>query len=409
MAGLTVTVYDHSYNVLGFVNNYATCTVEFRARDKAAGILVMAYHKADGTPEPMAMRVMSADTDVVPITVQVGARRWSGRVTHAVSAGASGAKVVTATMESDYGYLAAILAWPQPAFGIGAQIPSHDVKLGACETQVKSYIQTNAVNRLHLPVAVVPAPSPDPSAFVSMSARMTPIDKLVSASLQVANLGLSVAVWLPGDPQPPGLVLTTPTLVVDCIHPADKSFIVWDDRLGHVDTATTTVTATLSTTAITGGKFNSWLDTVFPSLPRDAFLAFDDITDVATQNRQGPFVYQETFTSAGAGAFSVDAGIAALTKLNSDKGKRVVVATVADGAPWTFGVDYNETDTVGVHVDGVDFRQTVTLVAVTDDRANGLRITPTVGDAATHEDPTVQLYNRINDLISNIQSLTLGA
>jgi hypothetical protein len=407
--GFSVAVYDNAYNLLGFVSDYASCSVEFRDHDISAGTLVV-----DGN-RPMSARLMQASDDTVPVTVQVGTRRWSGRVAQAVSTGATGEKVVTATLESDYAYLHTMLAWPQPGLGIGAQIPSHDVRLGACETQVKAYISAAAA-RMNVPVAVVHPPSPDPSAFVSMSARMTPIDTLISASLTTARMGMSVRMWLPKDPltgvpdpQPPGLTLSAPTLVVDMIRAQNKDYIQWDDRLGHIITATTTVKAARSAIAITGGKSNSWLDNTFPALPRDAFLAFDQVADGNRLTALGPFAYRETFTSAGAGAFSVDAGIAAATQLHKDRGTKAVVATVADGAPWSFGTDYNEADIVGLHVDGVDYRQNVTLVTCAHDRSNGVSITPTVGDTTIQEDPIVQLYNRVKELFAVIATFTLGA
>jgi len=403
MPGMEVTVYDKYGASLGYLNNYQACDVEFWQRQKGAGQLVV--DRSLG----LAERLMQAGDEVVPVTVGVNNRLWTGTVDTAISDGPTGAKKVTATLASDFSWLAGLDAWPDPGSPIGVQLFTHDVRNGACETAVKGYIRDNVARMGNVPVAVVPTPSPDLSAFVSMSARMTPIPALIDASLKVANLGLTVTLWRPTDPQPPGLTLSTPTLVVDVTHPQDKSYVVWDDRLGHIDKASTAVKATRTTAAISGGKGNAWLETTFPALPKDAFLAFDYYVDTDLVTKSGPFVRREGFTSVGAGAFTVDSRLASLAKIAADRGSTSVVATIADDAPWRFGRDYNEGDLVGVHVDGKDFRQQVSMVKVTDDRANGLRVVPTIGDPRTGEDPIVTVYNRIKDLIANIQSLTLGA
>jgi len=399
--GLTVKVFSKRYELLGFCNDYKSCKVEFVPIGVGAGSLVI-----DGA-HPLAAAITAADETTIPVTVATENRRWSGRVATFDEAGPSGSTTVTATLESDYAYLHGILGWPNTLLPIGAQTPSHDVQVGPCETIVKHYIRENAA-RMGLPLVVLPAPSSDPSAWMSLSARMTPDDELIKDVLKRANLGLSVAIWLPNDPQPAGLSLTTPTLVVNTITGADKGYVAWDDRLGHISTATTSGKTARSTTAISGGKQNGFLDAAVPAMWKDVFLAFDSYTDMPLLDAMGPFAYKEAFTSVGSGAFTADARLASLAQIAKDRGSRAVTITVADGAPWKFGIDYNEQDVVGAHVNGRDYRQTVTAVTVADDD-KGLAITPTIGDTTGHDDPIVAAFNQIKELFANLAQWTLGS
>jgi hypothetical protein len=242
-----VTMYSYMYKPLGEINDYVSCTVDFARNAVGTATIVM---KAD---DPLAASAMDCYQTTVPITIQVGALRWSGRVDHYDYAMVKGVRTVTLQCVSDYVWFERILCWPNFTLPIQTQYPTKALYIGPAITCIKTLIQEQcfrlqtglweAVNNilslnidwqswtatmkesdgnvkdlLMTPIVVVPTDwSTDTSPWVSFNGRMDKISTLVESTVKNNGLVLTADVWLPGDPQPAGLrtPLTLPTIVVD--------------------------------------------------------------------------------------------------------------------------------------------------------------------------------------------------
>jgi hypothetical protein len=62
--------------------------------------------------DPMVAAAMKCYETVVPITIQIGAMRWSGRIDNFDYEMKDGIKTVTLQCMGDYAWLSKILVWP---------------------------------------------------------------------------------------------------------------------------------------------------------------------------------------------------------------------------------------------------------------------------------------------------------
>ncbi|MBB3040154.1 hypothetical protein [Hoyosella altamirensis] len=271
-----IDVYDREYRHLGECGDYLDATVQFAANRIAPGVIEL---PGDSEWGPYFRR---CKREVIPVTVKVRGRRWSGRAESCERHyDAENGLVWRVTLISDWAWLRSILAWPSPFAPIQAQFPKHDIAIGPARTVLKGYLIKNLIrlqqplwgiinnftigglvsglggmfgrgyrpvdfqnydpqkpndpldpmewqrgvqNRANHPVAVKPHnPFTDTSTWVALTARMTPMDELFEDVLRDEGLLLTADVWLPGDPPVEGLVLTKPTIVIDIV---DKTYAV---------------------------------------------------------------------------------------------------------------------------------------------------------------------------------------
>lgn len=208
-------------------------------------------------------RVLSCDATTVPVIVQAGKLRWSGRVDKAHDKfGATEPDTVECELLGDYAWLTRVIAWPNFLTPIFLQFPSRGTAMGGAVSVLKFIIaiqtfriqsglwdmvnnlgslnfdwrtwmsgffmrtlgqgrlpnMNDIMRALRTPVYVVPTnPFFDTSPFIAVTWKMQKLSELIEQIVEDNGLSVEVCAWLPGDPQPPGIIfpLTSPTIVVD--------------------------------------------------------------------------------------------------------------------------------------------------------------------------------------------------
>ena len=244
---IVVTLYDRVYNVVGEVNDYKSLTYTFARNVMGTATMVLKHS------DPLVEQVMLCHEQVVPITIQNGSMRWSGRVEYVDYQMKDGEYDVTVYCTDDYQWFDKILCWPNFLLPIQVQLPSRSLYIGPAITCIKTLIAEQAfrlqsgiwelpnnlfsgnldwqswfanvlesdgdpVKMLMTPIVVVPTnPLFDTSPWTSINGRMDKISTLVDQVVKDCGLVLTANLWLPGDPQPDGMIvpLYAPTIVVD--------------------------------------------------------------------------------------------------------------------------------------------------------------------------------------------------
>lgn len=244
---ILVTLYSNTYKPLGECHDYISLKAEFPRNDVETATIVMKH------TDPLVPVAMNCYQAVVPITIEVGYMRWSGRVENCDYSFKDGEYTVTLQCTGDFNWFNKILVWPNFLLPIQTQFPTRSLYVGNAITCIKTMIaeqsfrlQTglwefvdqiasfnfdwrawagtflesdgNFTDMLLTPIVVVPTdPGADTSPYISINGRMDKVSTLVTQIVKMYGLVLSANLWLPGDPQPAGLLaeLTIPTIVVD--------------------------------------------------------------------------------------------------------------------------------------------------------------------------------------------------
>jgi hypothetical protein len=245
---IAVTVYNKFYHYQGTIADYKKLNVSFVRNKMDTATIVLKQ------TDPMVPVVMDCWQSTVPIVIETGYLRWSGRVEYVDYAYKDNNYDVTVYCSGDYQFLDKIMCWPDPFLPLQIQFPSRALFLGPAVTCIKTMIAENVFrlqsglwefvdNALSLdldweswfgtllesngnleqmlmtPIVVVPTnPLTDTSPWVSINGRMDKISTLCEQVCEDYGLILTADLWLPGDPQPAGLFipLSAPTIVVDC-------------------------------------------------------------------------------------------------------------------------------------------------------------------------------------------------
>lgn len=256
---IDVEVYDRFYNSQGNLANYIDLTCSWPRLKLPQGQMTLMGD------DPQADLVLSCDTTVVPVTISVGFTdddgvqhfplRWGGRVNVAHDKIAEdGTQTIPIELVGDLTMLDRIVAYPEPFLPIEIQ-PSEAILIGPGITVLKTLVAENCL-RLQLgfnelfdtlgsldpdwrtwfgtlllqrnlsfadlmqmvttPIAVAfTDPLFDPSVWIFIHGRMDTLWKLMVQQLKDNGFFASMDLWLPGEPQPEGMLfpLTVPTLV----------------------------------------------------------------------------------------------------------------------------------------------------------------------------------------------------
>jgi len=244
-----VTLYSNMYEPVGELNDYISVKADFTRNTIDTATVVIK------TTDTLAAAAMKCFETVVPITIEVGSMRWSGRVDNYDYAMVKGVKTLTLQCMGDYAWFDRMLCWPNFLMPIQAQFPNKALFLGPAVTCIKTLVGEqafriqsgiwelvnnllsgnldwkawfgtalqsqggNPLDTLMTPIVVIPTnPIFDTSPWVSFNGRMDKISTLVEEVMKVNGLVLTADLWLPGEPQPVGLTseLKVPTIVVDC-------------------------------------------------------------------------------------------------------------------------------------------------------------------------------------------------
>lgn len=244
---ITVTVFSKTYVPIGELNDYISLTFQMaRNRTASAEIIIKGI-------DPMVPILLNCAQTTVPITIETGTVRWSGRVFTCEDKFSDRVNTVVVTCISDYAWLEKILCWPNFLLPIEIQFPSEALYIGPAVTCVKTLVAEqcfrlqsgiwellnnlgsgnldwtawygtllesngNLLEMLLTPIVVVPTNAIfDTSPWVSFSGRMDQVSTLIEQVCKDTGINVTMQLWLPGDPQPPGLLvpLTNPTIVMD--------------------------------------------------------------------------------------------------------------------------------------------------------------------------------------------------
>lgn len=246
---IVVTVFDKFYNVVDEVGDYIEAAPTFSRLELPQAQLICPGGAS------YAAALIECETTVVPITMQVGYLRWNGRadVTHDKMI-ESGEQTIEVQLVHDLTMLDRILVWPEPFLPIEVQ-PSAAIYIGPAITCLKTMVAENCL-RLQLglwelfntlgsldldwrtwfgtllvqhdisltdlmqmittPVCVTfTDPLFDTSPWIAFHGRMDTCWKLMEQQLKDNGLFASMDLWLPGEPQPAGVLypLQVATLV----------------------------------------------------------------------------------------------------------------------------------------------------------------------------------------------------
>jgi hypothetical protein len=244
---VTITVYSKTYVPVGEINDYLKLTFQLaRNRVASAEIILKGI-------DPMVPTLLNCPQTTVPITIETGTTRWSGRVFTCEDKFADRVNTVVVTCISDYAWLDKILCWPNFLLPIQIQFPSEALYIGPAVTCIKTLIGEQAfrlqsgiwelINNLGsfdfewtawfgtllesngnlqemllTPIVIIPTdPIFDTSPWVSFSGRMDQCSTLIEQVCKDTGTNVTMTLWLPGDPQPAGLLTTlkVPTIVAD--------------------------------------------------------------------------------------------------------------------------------------------------------------------------------------------------
>lgn len=263
---ICVYVGSKTYQPIGEINDYLKLMYQFK-RNAVGGAEIL----LKGT-DPMVPTLLNCPQTVVPIWIEsasanyqtwdeVVAGRWSGRVLtcedkfgpiEGIPDNRS-VNTVQVLCVDDYSWLDKILCWPNFFLPIEIQFPSEALFIGPAVTCVKTLVAEQCfrlqsgiwdivndigsfdfdwtawfgrlnnsggdlLKMLMTPIVVVPTdPITDTSPWVSFNGRMDTCATLIEQVCKDTGTNVTMTLWLPGDPQPPGLLipLTVPTIVMD--------------------------------------------------------------------------------------------------------------------------------------------------------------------------------------------------
>lgn len=230
------TMYSTAYGALGIMGDYLSCEVVFKRNQVGTGTIVL-----KGS-DPLGPVALTCAATVVGVTVEVNGLRWSGRVDTCEYADVDGVQTYTLQLKSDWDWFNHILIWPDFLTPLEVQFPTQAIFVGPAITNIKEMIAeqcirlqlglwelinniydpaawfaTTMVNEgLLTPIAVVPSnPLTDTSPWIAVTCQMDTVATIAEQILKSTGMILTADLWLPGDPQPPGLTLSVPTIVVD--------------------------------------------------------------------------------------------------------------------------------------------------------------------------------------------------
>ncbi|MEU9805020.1 hypothetical protein [Mycobacterium sp. NPDC050853] len=244
-------IFDKFYNPAGELNDYIEIKLGWPRESLPTGTMVL-----KGS-DPLADLALSCETTTVPIVYDKGALRWSGRVDVAHDKLKDGVYQVECELVHDRTWLDRILAWPDPWAPIIAQVPFREWwgigpaitvmstliaeqalriqlgiwelvnNLGSLNPDMRAWLGTllmqhelslnDLMQAVTTPICVIlPNPVLDTSPWIEIDGRMDTVWKLIQQQLKDNGLDLQVNVWLPGEPQPEGILipLQVATIVV---------------------------------------------------------------------------------------------------------------------------------------------------------------------------------------------------
>lgn len=395
---IEVLASDYSH-VIGRIPDPISVSTTFQWQGVGTGSLTV---REEGE---VAAQLLQIQTLVVPVTVRTPPYpRWTGRVIWAQSVKKTGSiGQIQASMVDERKWLDRILAAPTPGSPWSSQTTEQDTRTGPIETVVRQYVSAN-VARMNavgddLPIVVTPAPVSDTSPTVTIQARNKTIAEEIGAALKLYNRDVTTTLWLPGDPQVPGLSsLSVPTVVVDVTAGRDRRFVNFKDTTGGLEERSVTVTIPEATEIIVGGP-GEGVARVF-----ERYVATDG--RVASLGAAGR---TEVFLDATDADTSAVRAQRAAEKFDELAGKASVNLVIDDARPFTAGPadDYWTGDLVRASFSGVTAEDRITRISLTRNR-DGFSISPQFGETRETESADAKIAQTVKQLAQQIASILAG-
>jgi hypothetical protein len=351
---------------------------------------------------PQAAPLLLAHNTHAPVTmISPGYPRFGGRVTRAELDKETGrTPVLSFYVAGQRSWIERMIAAPTPGQPWSNQSTEHDVRTGPIATVARAFVSANlarinAVSALPIPMSVVPAPSGDPSPVVTVEARNETIGEEVGDALRASGYDFEVSLWLPGDPQPPGLSLSAPRIVVDVVGGRDQRYVNFTDTTGGLANYSVVSVAPQGTHVVVGGP-GEGTARLFQYVPAD------DGRIAAL----GPFGYHEVFLDATDADSADTRERRARDKLAELSGKVSVEVTIDDRRPWVAGPgqDYWINDLVRATFSGIVAEDRIDRITVTDN-AEGFTVTPQFGATRQTESSDIQLIRLVSELSRKITQM----
>lgn len=351
---------------------------------------------------PIAAQLMQARDYRVPVTMKAtGYPRWDGYVVYTQAEKDTGhVGRVTATLVDDRKWLDRILAAPVPGSPWSDQTAAeHDRRTGSLATVVRQYVTAN-VARLAaagqpVPIVVADPGGTDSSPTVTIDTRNETLADELIATLKANQYEVRAELWLPGDPQPPGLTLTTAKIVVSVVAGRSRLYVNFSDDRGSIASRTMTVAPPSATAVVVGGP-GEGTARVFE------YVVADDgrLTTLGDWGRSEVFL---DATDADTQALRISRG---KDKLDELAGKVGVSLTINDQRPWKAGPteDYWVGDLVRATFSGVQAQDHITRISITANN-DGFLVSPQFGDTSVTESSDLALARTVRELSQAISSL----
>lgn len=394
--GVQVLAPDYSH-VMDTVPAYQTVSATWQYFGAGTGVLV--------TPERgIALQSLKCEDTVVPITFKApGLPRWTGRVVNARGVKSSG-KVgqLQITLVDEFRFLQRILAPPQPLQPWSNQgLQEHNTRIGGIVNVAKAYMLDN-LSRLSTegypaPIQVIPLGA-DSSPQITWRARNHTMEELFKESMQFHGYHPTLTLWLPGDDQPPGLNLTTPTLVFDVVKGRNQPYVRFTDDTGAIESRTLSVSHPQAMGVVIGGPGEG--------IARQFQKVFAQDGRIADLHGWGwPEVWLDA-TDAEEPATRTQRG---LEKLKELAGTAAVSVEIVDRRPWTAGpsADYWVGDTVRARFSGVAVEDRIDRITVTDNE-EGYRVMSTFGASRDTETADQQIARTVSDVARRVAAVEAG-
>lgn len=300
---------------------------------------------------------------------------------------------VTFTCVSDEALLRDTLGWPVPSAGLGAQTSEYDTRTGAVDGICADIVVANLITRLGRNVRMVPFFADGQTATIK--SRMQPILDVIRPALEAANRGIRLYQWNRGDPVPFFLTgqLSQPCVLVEMYTCQDRPYVNWTPLLG-IESGTASATPPSVTRVVVGGQGEGTART------------FQGYTEPTRETNVGSLGWIEQFVDARDATTTAELTQRASETFTEGSGTTSLDVSAVDGDPWIVGVHYGLGDLVRVTpVEGVTRIDKVRSITVTNDRREGIRITPKIGDPSPVSDPTAVLVRNLRDKGREVRQL----
>lgn len=242
---IIVTIYDKFWRPIGQSSDYIELTAS-KPRNQVP-VLGMKFKGND----PLVPLLRKCRTEVVGITIEVGAIRWAYTVEEASFKLQAGLRTLEIKALGLFDYLSYLMIWPNYLLPIMVQIPNRAVYVGPIVSVINAMIaeqafrlqsglwelpnnlsslnadwrawfgtvlqsRGNFFDMLHTPIYVCHVnPLFDQSPFVAITSRMESVATVIDKLMTGYGITVEVELWLPGDPQPDQWgKLSVPTYVV---------------------------------------------------------------------------------------------------------------------------------------------------------------------------------------------------